>query len=150
MHDCGSECSAGSVPCPACGAAGRTVQIVTPKSLLTPEALARLEPNARYHFCPDAKCRVVYFAGDLTFSVDDVIVDVFQKARTKPLPVCYCFGFTRERIEDEIGTGCADPMAQISAHVRAGRCACEFRNPQGTCCLGNVGQVIRQPREARP
>jgi hypothetical protein len=28
--------------------------------------------------------------------------------------------------------------------VKAGNCACEVRNPQGSCCLGNVQATVKQ------
>ena len=32
---------------------------------------------------------------------------------------------------------------RITALVKADRCACELRNPQGSCCLGNVASATR-------
>lgn len=32
--------------------------------------------------------------------------------------------------------------ADITAGIRAGQCACDLRNPQGICCLGNVRRLI--------
>jgi hypothetical protein len=33
----------------------------------------------------------------------------------------------------------------IKAGIKAGQCACDLRNPQGTCCLGNVRAWLAQP-----
>lgn len=147
MSDCcptTSEPDGGGVTeCPKCGTSGREVQIVTPKSLLTPDALARIDPRDGYRFCPDAGCPVVYFGPGQCFTTADLMVRVFQKDAADSVPVCYCFAFTRRRIAGEIHQG-ADPLAEITAHVKAGRCACEFRNPQGSCCLGNVGRFIAE------
>ncbi len=32
----------------------------------------------------------------------------------------------------------------INAGIQAGQCACDLRNPQGSCCLGNVREAIKQ------
>ena len=58
--------------------------------------------------------------------------------------VCYCFRHTtgdllvastedRGAILDDINTG-----------INAGQCACDLRNPQGSCCLGNVRSLIKK------
>ena len=33
-------------------------------------------------------------------------------------------------------------IAAVEAGIRAGKCACDIRNPQGSCCLGNVRAVV--------
>jgi hypothetical protein len=44
----------------------------------------------------------------------------------------------RKSHEEILDTGkCTSPQ-WITAEVKAGNCACEIRNPQGFCCLGNV------------
>jgi hypothetical protein len=58
--------------------------------------------------------------------------------------VCYCFGFTRQDIWDEIRqTGRSTIAERISAEVKAGNCACEVKNPSGKCCLGNVTRTAK-------
>jgi len=52
--------------CPECGQAGREIESITLKALLTPEALARLQPAA-HTFCPTAGWPVVYFGEDELF-----------------------------------------------------------------------------------
>jgi hypothetical protein len=68
-----------------------------------------------------------------------LLIRVGAKEESDPIPICYCFGFTRKDIEDEIAeTGCSAVADRISAEVKAGRCACEVKNPSGKCCLGEV------------
>jgi hypothetical protein len=40
---------------------------------------------------------------------------------------------SRMAIVDDINTG-----------INAGQCACDLRNPQGSCCLGNVRGLIKR------
>ncbi len=135
------------VPCPECGHKGRSVELITLKSLLRPEALALLEPSALYRFCPAAGCVVVYYAAepDGRYVAEDLKVRVGLKVEGAPRPVCYCFGHTRESVQEEVrATGCSTAVETISAHIRAGRCGCEVNNPSGTCCLGEVRQAAKE------
>lgn len=36
---------------------------------------------------------------------------------------------------------------RITAEVKAGNCACEIRNSQGSCCLGNVTAAVNRAME---
>jgi hypothetical protein len=37
---------------------------------------------------------------------------------------------------------------RITALVKAERCACEVKNPQGSCCLGNVAAATNAAKAA--
>jgi hypothetical protein len=120
------------------------VETITVKALLRPEALRRLNPSY-YRFCSTPSCPVVYFGSRETFDRADVAVPVFQKEPAGSRTVCYCFAVTEADLRLEIvETGRSTAAEQITAHVKAGRCACEIKNPQGSCCLGNVASAVRQ------
>lgn len=55
-------------------------------------------------------------------------------------PICYCLGETEEEgIRAKVeATGQSRATERIRAHIAAGRCACDVRNPRGRCCLGDV------------
>lgn len=139
-EDCCQIQKAGAAPgrCPSCRQAGRTVEPITVKALLRPDALARLSAAA-HRFCPTPSCPVVYFGDDEAFHRADLAVPVFQKEQPGNRTVCYCFAVSEADLRREIaGTGESTAARRIADHVRAGRCACEIKNPQGSCCLGNV------------
>jgi hypothetical protein len=140
---CAVEVRSGPSTCPECGKAGRKIDRITVKGLLRPTALARLSaPDHR--FCATPQCPVVYFGRDEAFGRDDILVDVFQKERPGDRMVCYCFRETDGAIRWEIQqTGRSPAAERIAELVAAGRCACEVRNPQGSCCLGNIALVTR-------
>lgn len=47
-------------------------------------------------------------------------------------------------IRDELAaTGKTTVIERIAAEMKAGFCACEIRNPQGSCCLGNVKAAVK-------
>ncbi len=37
---------------------------------------------------------------------------------------------------------------QMTTGTKTGQCACDIRNPQGSCCLGNVGAVVKRVEES--
>lgn len=116
---------------------------MTLKGLLRPQALARLGPGD-YRFCPTSDCPTVYYGSAEPFQRDDVLVPVFQKETAVGRTVCYCFAVSEETIRQEAETAGASASAErIKALVKSGRCACQVRNPQGTCCLGNVFAIAK-------
>jgi hypothetical protein len=128
--------------CPRSGTPGLAVDLITVKSLLTEQALARLT-GAPHRFCPDARCEIVYFAGGESFTVRDVRVPVWQKAPAGQRTVCYCFGENEEAIGREIAEqGTSGAVERVREHIAAGRCACDVRNPRGSCCLGDVTATV--------
>lgn len=134
--------------CAACHSAGKPVDSVTVKALLTSSALSRFEP-ADYRFCPDANCDVVYFGERVrTFWKADLRVPVWQKEAPGQRIVCYCFGENEADIAAEIERdGQSRAVDRVRAHIAAGRCACEVRNPRGVCCLRDVTAAVERMRE---
>ena len=52
-------------------------------------------------------------------------------------------------VREEIrATGKCTIPKNITAEMKAGNCACEIRNPQGSCCLGNVTAAIKRVMKA--
>jgi len=104
-------------------------------------------PPTQYYFCEAPDCDVVYFPSDPaapSFHRADVLVRVGIKEREDPIPVCYCFGFTRKDIWDDIAqTGRSTVAEHIKREVKTGNCACEVKNPSGKCCLGDVARSVQ-------
>ena len=130
--------------CPSCGVEGVRVEPITLKALLTSEAFRRGVP-ASPHYCANARCDVVYFdqRASVVFRESEVTVPVHAKhPENEQLPVCYCFGHTLASIREEMmRTGSSTATKVITAEVRVGRCACEVRNPKGSCCLGEIAKA---------
>ena len=135
------------VPCPGCGQVGRPVAGATVQAILDP---ARAVPllDAEPRFCRTQACGVLYYGNDgQSAHKREARVRVGLKESEDPLPVCYCFGFSRADIEREIAeTGGCTIAARITAEVKAGRCACEIKNPAGACCLGDVNREIKEAK----
>ena len=155
MSDCCSvNVKAGTAPevmaCPVNGARSKQVDVLTVKSLIRRIPLGM--SNDQYYFCEARDCDVVYFPFDPqapTFRRQDLVVRVGAKETADPIPICYCFGFTRKDIEDEIAASGRSTVAErISAEVKQGNCACEVKNPSGKCCLGDVTRIVRDHMRA--
>ena len=137
----------GPAKCPACGALGKPVKRITLGVLLKPEARPRIPLQEEFCFCRTATCDVVYFRpGEVLFRKVDLSVKVgLKEPGESTAPVCYCFGWTPQKIRDEIQTtGKSTTADQIKAQVKAGNCYCEVTNPQGSCCLGNISAVVKK------
>jgi hypothetical protein len=146
---CNGACETPAVnaklPCPACGQEGQTVEKLTLKHHVNPEHLGAVERGA-FNFCRTRDCEAVYFNGDgVTLRKSDVRTRVGLKETADPLPICYCFGFTEKMAREEVSaTGKCTIPQRITAEIKAGNCACEIRNPQGNCCLGNVNAAVKK------
>ncbi len=147
MNDCqySPVAEPGARACATCSERGSPVQLQTVKALLTEVALRRVQLT-HYRFCANPACETVYFgdAGD-QFGIDDIRVPVWQKQASSGRLLCYCFGETESGIRTEIlEHGRTNVVARIREHVAAQRCACDLRNPRGTCCLGDVMAAVQR------
>jgi hypothetical protein len=132
--------------CPTCGREGHRVSEATTAAILASEdARERTRTNPRY--CETPSCNVLYYGEDGGFaSKDEAVTRVGIKETAEPIPVCYCFGITRAHLVRELRAGSSALLDPIVSEVRAGRCACETKNPSGKCCLAEMRGLIVQSR----
>ncbi len=126
----------------------RTVGRRTVESLVKPEVRAILTPQP-YHFCDAPDCDTVYVSalGDHIITKDMLLVRVGIKETEDPIPLCYCFGYDRKAVHDDIRrNNDTDIQRIITERVKAGECRCEETNPSGGCCLGTVAKTIQHAR----
>lgn len=131
--------------CPQCNSKGKNIDNATIKSLIS-VSLHRVE-DVKHFFCATPDCTVVYFAEDKseTFFTHDLRERVYQKEPdADDVWVCYCFFHSLGDIhasmtEDEQSVIVDD----INDGIQRGHCACDWRNPQGNCCLGNVLTIVK-------
>jgi hypothetical protein len=127
------------------------VDAITVKALL---AIPLTELRAgEYRFCRTAECPTVYYraSGGQTFGEDSLRERVHQKHPTDDAVfVCYCFRHTPGSIREEVrAMGRSTVVPRATAGIQADQCACEVRNPQGSCCLGNVRAVVKRVEAAQ-
>lgn len=146
MHEQGSPTqemnSAGA--CPLNRQPGKPVEGQTVKALL---AVSLREVRAtEYRFCSDEHCPIVYFStdGSSTFTTHELRERVYQKEPSAPdVLICYCFQHTRGELQAADHATQHAIIEDITRGIQAGQCACDLRNPQGSCCLGNVRSLVR-------
>lgn len=134
--------------CASCGQKGKTVQHVTPESLLKPDAAARLQETT-YRFCATPTCDIMYFSNgtEQYFHKKEMRVRVGLKETDHPVPICYCFDHTERDVVEEISaTGTTTIPDRIRALMKTDACQCASKNPQGTCCLGNVSRAVKMAK----
>ncbi len=128
--------------CPQCGKKGKSVSTLTVKSLVRDHT--SVSTTVSYTFCRTPECDVVYFARDHVFRKPDLKVRVGLKEHEDTAPLCYCFGYTRAGILQDIQVhGRTEILERVKAEVQAALCACEVKNPSGDCCLGDIVRAIR-------
>lgn len=135
--------------CPSCGKKGKPVATLTVKSLVRDHT--QVSASAPYSFCRTLGCDVVYFAGQAMFNKPDIKVRVGIKETADPIPLCYCFGYTQEDIHRDTGASKSAAIPEkIKAEVQGGFCACEVKNPSGTCCLGDITRAVQKSQKDVP
>jgi CopZ-like zinc binding protein len=103
--------------------------------------------NTEYLFCWTQTCPVVYFSadGEQTFSIEQVRERVYQKEpKAEDVFVCYCFRHTVGDLRTASPEDFTSIVDDINTGINTGQCACDLRNPQGSCCLGNVRAMIKR------
>lgn len=131
--------------CPQCNNAGQSIDNATIKSLIS-VSLHRVA-DMTHRFCATTECDVVYFAEDKSeiFYTNDIRERIYQKdPHTDDVLVCYCFFHTVGDIKSSLDkTGNSLIVDDINHGIQQGHCACDWRNPQGKCCLGNVLKIVK-------
>ena len=103
--------------------------------------------DTKYLFCRTQTCPVVYFSADgaQTSTVEQVRERVYQKEpEAEDVFVCYCFRHTVGELRTASPDNHKAIVDDINMGINAGQCACDLRNPQGSCCLGNVRALIKR------
>jgi hypothetical protein len=134
--------------CPECGKTGKPVQGQTLKAFLA--VSLRETHDVEYLFCRTQTCPVVYFStdGEQTFTLEQIRERVYQKEpEAQDVFVCYCFRHTVGELHVASPKKRLAIIDDINMGINAGQCACDLRNPQGSCCLGNVRSLIKRFEE---
>jgi len=132
--------------CPACGKKGKPVAVLTVKSLVRDHT--HVPASVSCSFCRTPECDIVYFSDQAVFRKPDLKVRVGIKETADPVPLCYCFDYSREDVRRHIeSTGRTTILEEIKVEVQSGFCACEVKNPSGACCLGEVTRAIQEAKK---
>ncbi len=131
--------------CRVCGNPGTPVSGITVESLVREKRRSLLASPEGFSFCHTPVCAVVYFnnGADEYIEKEEVKVRIGIKETEDPVPLCYCFGWTQKKIDDEIArTGKSLVVEDITNKIKTIGCDCQRNNPSGMCCLKNVKNYI--------
>ena len=131
--------------CSQCKQPGKKVTGQTVKALIS-VSLRKIHEETEYYFCPTQSCPTVYFTGDSqhTFTLDIIRERVYQKEPDNPaVQMCYCFNYSVGDVKNASNLTRQAIVTDINTGIKAGQCACDLRNPQGSCCLGNIRNLIQ-------
>lgn len=106
--------------------------------------LNRVADRTGWSFCDGSRCYVVYFRAKDVVILGSVKRAPFQKSTKPERLVCFCFEHSVQDVIRGTNPGSPSIRESIKAACKAGRDRCAVENPQGRCCLGNVGQVIHE------
>lgn len=84
-----------------------------------------------YYYCADDNCDVVYFGEDgQTIHKHELRTQESEMQKFNEVMLCYCFGVSMRDAKSNPAI-----KAFVIQHTKLGNCACEARNPSGSCCL---------------
>ena len=131
--------------CPRCGDRGRKISELTLVSHVLPTRLKDVGERDGWSICLSSDCLAIYFKEQKVVSSFEVKELPFHKNTAPDRLVCFCFEHGEHEIREEILTqDRSNIQALIKDACKSGQDDCERKNPQGRCCLGNVGRVIKK------
>ena len=144
-HDCCTPQPKGKVKCPTCHEKAKGVLGKTVEALLSNDAKSKLDCFDGFYYCKTPSCKTVYFRDKTVLTQDYMTVVVGLKEGASPATVCYCFGWTKEKIKIELEeSGTTVALEDIKEKMEDPGCSCEILNPSGGCCLGDTGKAIKE------
>lgn len=137
--------------CPSCARLGiecagpKKVLRITITHLVKPEFHKEIPPGETF-FCAERECETVYYdAQGREIRKGQLSVEVWQKEAPGDVPVCYCFGFSARDIMEDARRHSPPAIPRIVRDkIEAGLCACDVKNPKGSCCLGDIAFWLKQ------
>ena len=143
-HSCCTLQPEGKKECPRCHNKAKGVLEKTLNALLTQKTKESFNSLEGFCYCKTPSCDVIYFRDDTLLYQKDLKVSVGIKEGAKPANLCYCFEWTKEKIEEEIRRyGKTRALDDIKEKMKDTGCSCEIKNPSGSCCLGDIKKAIK-------
>ena len=139
------EADSTEIYCPLCGAVGEIVPESAVANYVSAELRQRL--GAMVYFCETPTCEAVYFdAVEDHIATRELLRPVYPKDPAAPL--CACFGFTRDEIEQDIAAGSPQRIRALVAKSKTTAAHCGDAAANGRSCLAAVQKYYfrRLPR----
>ena len=144
-NNCCTSQPKGKVECPTCKEKAKGVLGKTLNVLLKEETKLMLTCLDGFYYCKIPLCKTIYFKEEKILTQKDVNVVVGLKDGATSATVCYCFGWTKQKIKEELlRTNKTTALDDIKEKMNTVGCSCEVLNPSGGCCLADTTQVIKE------
>jgi hypothetical protein len=133
----------GQAYCPRCRSLGVAVQEPTLVAQLSAEAIKELSDTA--WFCPFPSCDVAYFdMFERVATVGALRAPVYPK--DPDAPICPCFGFTTDEIEEDLADGGVERTRALVARAKSAEARCSAASPTGQSCVAEVQRYYMRRR----
>lgn len=131
--------------CPICDKKAIRVPLSAISHFLTEETKANIPSLENFYFCETPSCDAVYFRNNFTIKQNELKFNIGLKEGSSPTVICYCFHWTKEKIEEQIKqTGETTAIEEIKNKIHTKEYNCEVNNPKGRCCLTDIKKVIKE------
>ena len=142
---CQSPKPKSKVNCPLCGNEAKGVLAKTLDALLQESIKKQLSQLEGFSYCKSPSCKAIYFRDGMVITQEGVKVTVGIKEWAKPATLCYCFAWSKEKIQEQLEKhGKSDVVEDIKAKMQNPGCFCEVSNPSGGCCLADVKKALKE------
>ena len=86
-----------------------------------------------------------YFRDKEILKQEDINAIVGLKNGAHPANMCYCFGWTKKRIKEDIKqNGKSKVLVDIKSNMNTIGCSCEIKNPSGNCCMADISKFLKE------
>ncbi len=122
--------------CPNCAQKGK--KIARDAMIHHVDDIAFLRDEFDYFVCKNSHCDTVYFSIVSEFDVHQLNKEVgYKNSSTQKANICYCYNINKEELH-------TNTAGIIETKMEEYPCACEQRNPYGTCCLGEIKKLLKE------
>lgn len=121
--------------CPVCQTTGQSVGPDTLNAQLDYDTRMTLSESA--YFCPDGACDVVYF-DDYSAVITRAAFKKMIPIKDAQAPICSCFGFTRDDIEQDVEEGVVTRSKAAVERARSSEAHCTTNAPNGRSCIQDL------------
>ncbi|HIF01199.1 MAG: hypothetical protein ABGZ23_17325 [Fuerstiella sp.] len=137
----------GRVYCPECGSLGVPVTRETLDHHVQKQSRPHLGDTA--WFCDYVQCDAGYFDQfERVVAVGELQSTVYPK--DPDAPICACFGFTLDDIEDDVQAGTPTQIRELLGKSQSPDANCQMLAADGRCCMREVQRLYtRRAAELR-